>query len=683
MDTNRNVNTLKGVGEKTEKLLNLLGIYTVGDLLEYYPRNYDTYEQPISPEEVQEDKICAINCLFTEPASLHRGSRAPVVTLKVKGPGRFLYLTWYHRSYLKNILQPGKEYIFRGKVVRRSGKLLMEQPEIFTPESYQEKLNALQPIYPLTEGLSNRQLQKFVKEALDDADLKREFLPSWIRKRYHLAEYNFAISQIHFPKDEVSMRSARERLVFDEFFTFQLAVWKLRGHIEQEKNECVIVADDSCQALIDSLPYELTGAQKRTWKEIEADLAGSGVMHRLIQGDVGSGKTIVALLALLATVKSGYQGCMMVPTEILARQHFQTAQELLSPYGVRTVLLTGHMGVTQKRETYEKIASGEADLVIGTHALIQEKVNYHSLGLVVTDEQHRFGVTQRESLSQKGTSPHVLVMSATPIPRTLAIILYGDLDISIIDELPAQRIPIKNCVIGPQKRAAAYRFIEKQVREGHQVYVICPFVEKSDLAVGENVLDYTKTIRKILPADISVECLHGKQKAEEKNSRMERFLEGRIDVLVSTTVVEVGVDVPNATVMMVEDAQRFGLAQLHQLRGRVGRGQAQSYCIFVNTSDEENAQKRLDILVQSNDGFFIAQEDLKLRGPGDLFGIRQSGIMEFKIGNIFEDMDILKEASQAAKEILKEDENLEAEEQEELKARLEKYLEKNGEEMVL
>ena len=683
MDLYSKISALKGVGEKTEKLLGRLGIYSIEDLLEYYPRSYDVYAEPVFPEQVEEGKTAAVLCTVGLPPMVTRGTRVPLVTLKMAGPGRMLYMTWYNMPYLKNSIKSGETYVFRGTAVNKRGSLTMEQPEIFTREEYESKLNSMQPIYPLTEGVGNKLLIRLMDQALSSVDLSREFLPREIRQRYGLAEYNFALREIHFPKDFETMMTARRRLVFDEFFIFALALQKIKEHTEQVDNLYPMKEALECDRLIKSLPYELTRAQLRTWDEIQKDMASARVMNRLVQGDVGSGKTIVAALALLMTAKNGYQGCIMAPTEVLARQHFESFEKLLAPMGVCVTLLTGSMTAKEKRVSYEAIASHEADIIVGTHALIQEKVIYDRLALVVTDEQHRFGVRQREFLSGKGQTPHILVMSATPIPRTLAIILYGDLDISVIDELPAKRLPIKNCVVGTSYRKTAYHFIEKQVGLGHQVYVICPMVEESEMMEAENVVDYTKRIKEALPEHICVEYLHGKQKPKEKNALMERFAAGEIQVLVSTTVVEVGVNVPNATVMMIEDAQRFGLAQLHQLRGRVGRGDAQSYCIFVNTSDKKSAEERLNVLVKSNDGFFIAGEDLKLRGPGDLFGLKQSGIMEFKIGDVFNDMDLLKEATSTAKAVIGADALLEKDDYQELKQKLERYFNSAGDGLIL
>ena len=428
---------------------------------------------------------------------------------------------------------------------------------------------------------------------------------------------------------------------------------------------------------MERLPYNLTKAQLNVWHEIERDLQSHSLMSRLVQGDVGCGKTILAFLALIMTVENGYQGALMVPTEVLAKQHYEGFQELLENQGVtscRPVLLTGSCTAKEKREIYEKIASGEANVIIGTHALIQEKVCYKNLALVITDEQHRFGVKQREALTTRGNPPHVLVMSATPIPRTLAIILYGDLDISIVDELPAARLPIKNCVVDTGYRKTAYTFMQKQVAQGRQCYVICPMVEESEALEAENVTDYAKQLQEELGETICVDYLHGKMKQSQKDDIMERFSKNEIQVLVSTTVIEVGINVPNATVMMVENAERFGLAQLHQLRGRVGRGKHQSYCIFMTASKTKETKKRLEILNHSNDGFYIASEDLKLRGPGDLFGIRQSGILDFKLGDVFQDAKILQNASDAATELLQEDPTLELEAHQNLKQHLQNYI---------
>ena len=543
----------------------------------------------------------------------------------------------------------------------------------------------MQPVYGQTRGLSNKTIVKAQQQALEVRRLEREYMPAGLRRKYELAEINYAMEHIHFPADRTELLFARKRLVFDEFFMFLVGVRRMKEHREDKHSPYVIKRVQEASTLKSSLPYALTGAQERALEEVYRDMEGGRVMNRLIQGDVGSGKTIIAILALVQAAYNGYQGALMVPTEVLARQHYESMTSLFQAHGITKVpiLVTGSMTAREKRLAYGKIAGHEADIIIGTHALIQEKVVYDNLALVITDEQHRFGVGQRELLSTKGQEPHVLVMSATPIPRTLAIILYGDLDISVIDELPQGRQAIKNCVVDPGYRPKAYSFIQKQVEMGHQAYIICPMVEASEMIEAENVLDYTKSLQKELSSGITVEYLHGKMKAKEKNAIMERFAAGEIQVLVSTTVIEVGVNVPNATVMMIENAERFGLAQLHQLRGRVGRGDAQSFCIMVNCSHDENTGERLDILNRSNDGFYIASEDLKLRGPGDIFGLRQSGDMEFKLADIFTDANILKRVSEEVDRLLDLDPQLELEEHRELKRKIENYLGTNYEKLNL
>lgn len=646
---------LKGVGEKTEKLFQKIGITTAEELLRYYPRTYDIYEEPVEIASAEEDKTVSIRATITTGIYINQIRNLQVLTTTVADASGRLPVAWFNAPYLRGTLKKGSVFILRGKIIRKKGRPQMEHPEIFTPAAYEEIIHSMQPVYGLTKGLSNKMITKLVHQILDTRPLHGEYLPEEIRERYQLADANYAIRTVHFPKNMQELLTARKRLVFDEFLLFVLAIQLLKEKTEEAPNTFPMKPVWTTEEIIEGLPYDLTGAQKNVWHEIERDLSGHKLMSRLVQGDVGSGKTVIAFLAMVLSAENGFQSALMVPTEVLANQHYEGFLRLMEEQNIASchpVLLTGSTTARQKREIYQKIADGEVNVIIGTHALIQEKVEYKNLGLVITDEQHRFGVRQREALTTRGNPPHVLVMSATPIPRTLAIILYGDLDISIIDELPAKRLPIKNCVVGTSYRPKAYSFIEKQVQMGRQAYVICPMVEESEGLEAENVTDYARKLQEILPGEIKVEILHGKMKPKEKNRIMEAFASGEIQVLVSTTVVEVGVNVPNATVMMVENAERFGLAQLHQLRGRVGRGEHQSYCIFIQGNNEENTSKRLKILNESNDGFYIAGEDLKLRGPGDLFGIRQSGLMEFKIGDIYNDAGILKNASEAAGEIL-------------------------------
>lgn len=683
------VTSLKGIGEKTAGLFARLGIYTVEDLLHDYPRAYDAYEEPVPVGKLQENTTAAVAGQLLKTPSVRRFKNIQVIVATVKDMTGSLQLTWYNMPYLRNTLQMGQFLVFRGRAVKKGGRLTMEQPEIFTPEAYEAVRDSMQPIYGQTKGLGNKAIVRAVAQALEQRQLEREYLPPSLREKYELAEYNYAIEHIHFPSSRQELLFARKRLVFDEFFFFLLAVRRLKEKRQDCRSSFVMSHASQVDQLIEALPYSLTEAQNKVLKEVSRDLESGLVMNRLIQGDVGSGKTIIAVLALLQTACNGFQGALMAPTEVLARQHFESITGLFKTYNIEktAVLVTGSMTAKEKRTAYEKIASHEADIIVGTHALIQEKVHYHRLGLVITDEQHRFGVGQREALGSKGQEngslPHVLVMSATPIPRTLAIILYGDLDISVIDQMPANRLPIKNCVVNTGYRERAYQFMAREVAAGRQAYVICPMVEASEMIEAENVLDYTKLLRQKLPETITVEYLHGKMKGKEKNQIMERFAAGEIQVLVSTTVVEVGVNVPNATVMMIENAERFGLAQLHQLRGRVGRGSHQSYCIMVNCSDQEGTQERLDILNRSNDGFYIASEDLKLRGPGDFFGIRQSGDMEFKLADIYTDASLLKTVSEEVNRILDEDPTLEGEEYAALKERLEASLSQSYERLNL
>lgn len=675
---------LKGIGDKTARLLNKLSVYTAEDLVRLYPRSYDICGKPVLVSEIPEhtgDSLIAVDAVVARTPALKRVRNLQILTVTLRDKkGGLLKATWFNMPYLLGSLKPGYRYIFRGRPVFRNGDWVMEQPVLYTMEGYSSQIGIMQPIYPLTRGLSNKIVSKAMQQALDIKELVPELLPAELRRSNELAEINFAMRAIHFPKDMNDYEAARKRLVFDEFFFFMLNVRRMKENNSRQPNLSRIADDARTDEFIKKLPYELTNAQKRTWQEVSSDMNGERLMNRLVQGDVGSGKTIIAVLALMNTVYAGYQGAMMVPTEVLARQQYDDTCAMFEKYGINinVSLLIGSMTASAKKKERQRIASGEAGIVIGTHALIQAGVEYANLGLVVTDEQHRFGVHQRESLTQKGSSVHTLVMSATPIPRTLALIIYGDLDISVMNELPSSRLPIKNAVVGTDYRPNAYRFIENQVQAGHQAYVICPMVEAREdgdvmedgrgdtfantnmHATLENVVDYTTMLKKNLPSSINVEYLHGKMKPAVKDEIMERFHSGQTQVLVSTTVIEVGVNVPNATVMLIENADRFGLAQLHQLRGRVGRGAYQSYCIFVGTSNaKKENMDRLGILRESNDGFRIAEEDLKLRGPGDFFGIRQSGDMQFTIGDIYKDANLLKAASDAAAAIIENDPDLE------------------------
>ena len=651
------LNNLKGIGEKTEKLFYKAGVEKVNDLLRYYPRYYDVFEEPVLIRDLECDRTQAIKGTVVREVSIKRVRNLQVVTGYLRDErGDAIKATWFNSPYLKGKLTIGSTFIFRGFVKENYSNFSIEQPKIFGIAEYNKKKGEMQPVYPLVSGLTNNMVQKAVKQALKLVETE-EFLPENIRNKYGLEGLQQAIEHIHYPTDKNQLYSARKRLIFDEFFMFIYNIRNLKDKNTEIHNRHILVEPKEVKTLINNLPYELTNAQKRTWEEIKRDISSTKVMNRLIQGDVGSGKTIIAFFALITAALNNGQGAMMAPTEVLARQHYDNLIELIKEHNINVnpVVLVGSMTAKEKREAYKVIESGDADIIIGTHALIQEKVNYNNLTMVVTDEQHRFGVRQREAISEKGEHPHIMVMSATPIPRTLAIIMYGDLDISVIDELPANRLPIANCVVGTDYRPNAYDFMTKQIAKGRQVYVICPTVEYSEAVEGENVIEYAEKLKRIMPVSVNIEFLHGRMKPAEKNEIMDRFANNQIQILVSTTVVEVGVNVPNATVMMVENAERFGLAQLHQLRGRVGRGKYQSYCIFINGSGKKEALERLNILCKSNDGFLIANEDLKLRGPGDFFGVRQSGDFEFRLGDIMNDANILKQASEAVELILNEE----------------------------
>ena len=649
MDRLSKIINLKGIGEKTALVFNKAGIETVSDLLDYYPRTYDVYEEPVSISEAEEGRICAVTGVIFGNIAVSGSSKLQITTLTLKDLTGNIKVIWYRMPYLRSSLRGVRTLTIRGRVTKKKDTLVMEQPEIFNPpESYNNKKDTLQPIYPLTKGLTNNMVIKAMSQAVKYIGLN-DPLPETLKEKYSLVSLSEALNAIHFPKNKEEFYKGRNRLVFDEFLSFMVNIKRMKENEAKTLNSFNIVTKTEIDIFIKSLPFSLTNAQMKVWEEIKSDMISNKSMSRLIQGDVGSGKTIVALLSLMLTGLNGYQGVMMAPTEVLARQHYKKTCDLFEKYNIplEVELLTGSMTAKEKREAYKRISAGDAKIIIGTHAVIQEKVEFNNLALVVTDEQHRFGVNQREELLKKGDKPHVLVMSATPIPRTLAIILYGDLDISVIDEKPDNRLPIKNCVVDTGYRNTAYKFLHKEVLAGHQCYVICPMVEISEGMEGENVTDYTKKLKDIFGNSVNIRCLHGKMKQKDKDEIMEAFAKNEIQILVSTTVIEVGIDVPNATVMMIENADRFGLAQLHQLRGRVGRGDAQSYCIFISGSKSDETKRRLEILNKSNDGFYIASEDLKLRGPGDIFGIRQSGVLDFKLADIYQDATILKQAKDA------------------------------------
>lgn len=672
------ITEIKGIGDKNQKLLNKLGIFQVEDLLEYYPRNYDIFEEPVLVKEIDGAGTYAI---YGEIASsldvIKRGNLQIVSTIIKDYNGDGIKVTWFNMAFLKTTLKKGMRLVFRGRIIFKQGIYVLEHPAMYKPAEYEQKLSLMQPIYKLTAGVSNNLLVKSVSQALEMIDIGHEYMPFAIRHEYKLMDYSEAVRKIHFPQNKDEYIRARKRIVFDEFLFFILALKQLKQENTVAVNSFIIENDSRTDDFINHLPYKLTNAQTKAWEDIKKDLSQSKLMNRLVQGDVGSGKTIVAILSLMNTAFAGYQGAMMVPTEVLAIQQYESILGLFKANNIdlKVGLLIGSMTAKEKKAVYTDLENGSLDIVVGTNAVIQEKVIFKNLALVITDEQHRFGVNQRKALADKGHLPNVLVMSATPIPRTLAIILYGDLDISVINELPSSRLPIKNCVVDETFRPKAYSFIEKEVNNKHQVYIICPMVEEGENSDSENVTDYSKEIADRFP-QFKVSMLHGKMKPAEKNQVMTEFSEGKTDILVSTTVVEVGVNVPNATVMMIENADRFGLAQLHQLRGRVGRGVAQSYCIMMSNSKKPDTMKRLEIMNKSNDGFFIASEDLKSRGPGDLFGIRQSGDIDFGLGDIFTDSVELQNASECAKKFFEDDYDISDAEKKTISLKVEEYTRK-------
>lgn len=685
MNRNSSITEIKGIGEKTAALFQKLNIETVGDVLLHYPRTYIQYPEAKHVDEVYDDETAAVIGRVLKTPVVRRTKSMPITVTSIGALGVEMELVWFRMPYIKNQLNAGSTYVFYGKVQRKNGRLVMEQAVIYSTEQYASMEHIFLPVYGLTGGISNNLVIKTMRAALTEERLFRDYLPKEIRDTYQLCEYNYAIKQIHFPDDMDTLITARKRLVFDEFFLFILSMQYQKEKRIKDANEFEFQTDSFTDDLITKLPYELTGAQKKALIDVKNDMRSPYVMQRLIQGDVGSGKTIIAFLAMADASHNDYQSAIMAPTEVLARQHYETFTKLCKQFGLKipVVLLTGSMTARQKRMAYEALQLYPNAMIVGTHALIQEKAIYDNLALVITDEQHRFGVRQREVFAEKGRHPHILVMSATPIPRTLAIILYGDLDISVVDEVPAKRLPIKNCVVDTGYRPKAYSFIENEIKNGHQAYVICPLVEEVESMEAENATDYVKKLRGIFPEEIKLGLLHGQMKADQKNKVMEAFMKNEVQVLVSTTVVEVGVNVPNATVMLIENAERFGLAQLHQLRGRVGRGDAQSYCIMINCSKSKTAQKRLDILNRSNDGFEIASADLKLRGPGDFFGIRQSGELQFALGDIYQDAFVLQQASESVSRLLEMDPELNAPEQENLKHYMKMFMQEQRNQMSL
>lgn len=643
MKLDDDIKIVKGIGDKTASLYGKLGINTVNDLITYYPRAYKTYSEPVPVKTTVEGDRVAVFCKVVTYVESHNGRRYNITSLSAADDSGSIRMVWFNMPFLKNKFHKGEEYIFYGVVKYTGNMRVMEMPEYFTEFQYQKTLKTMQPIYPLKAGITNNSITRSVKAVSSLVETYPDYLPDEVIRENGLMSRGQSLLQMHFPENEEKLKSAIKRVALDEFLGFLIGIRRLKEEIVKEENSHKINEEARCKkdGFIAGLPFELTKGQKKAISDIETDMSSDHMMNRLIQGDVGSGKTVVAVAALLMNSISGYQGALMVPTEVLAVQHYEDICKMLKPYKLTVRLLTGSSTAKEKREILNELKSGICDIVIGTHAIIQDNVDFNSLGLVITDEQHRFGVKQREKLAEKGYKPHVMVMSATPIPRTLAIIIYADMDISVINELPAERKKTKNCVVGTSYRPAAYNFIRKEVQAGYQAYVICPMIEENETTEAEDVINYTESLKQNLGGSVRVDYLHGKMKEDQKKEILHRFINKEIDVLVSTTVIEVGINNPNATVMMIENAERFGLAQLHQLRGRVGRGDAQSYAIFINVKQSKESMERLKVLEDSNDGFHIASEDLRLRGPGDFFGVRQSGDMNFKVADIYNHSDML------------------------------------------
>ena len=655
MRTDAPVRKLKGVGPKAEQELAAKEIYTIGDLLRFYPSSYDYYEQPGRAADALSGNHCTLSLTIIGTGGIFRkGARSISHFEGTDGSGK-VRLTFFNMPYLRQTLQAGSSFVFRG-IMRQTGagNKYLEQPWFMEKRKYDQVIGTLQPVYPAVKWRGAAGMRNLLAAALEAVREMDDFLPADQVKKYGLTGRYEALRGIHFPAGRESLQQARKRLIFDEFFSFIIGIRRQKQEEGERANSHPMKTDGNwCGQFLDSLPFRLTSEQARAWEEIRADLAGTTLMNRLLQGDVGSGKTILAFLALILCAENGRQGALMAPTEVLARQHMEGLTDYLERSGlpVRPVLLTGAVKGKARREALKSIADGSADIVIGTHALFQEAVDYNDLGLVVTDEQHRFGVRQRSGLTEKGQDVPVLVMSATPIPRTLAIILYGELQVSCLRKLPPGRTPVRSLALHETQRGRAYRFILQEINKGRQCYVICPAVEEGESHEMENVTDYSEKLRAVLSDQIRIDSLTGRMKPDEKTAVMNRFSSGETDILVSTTVIEVGINVPNATVILIENAERFGLSQLHQLRGRVGRGREQSYCIFLYSGKEK--PDRLEILEKNTNGFDIAEKDLKARGPGDLFGVRQSGLPQFALADLYEDSDLLRQASECADQVLR------------------------------
>ncbi len=660
VDLNKSVQYIKGVGPNRVSLLKKLGIETLGDLISFFPREHEDRSKPKNISSLVDGEEALISAFpIGRMNEIRIRKNLTICKLFVRDETGGVEIDWYNQGYLKNNFTINKRYCFYGKVSIKGGRITMQSP-VYDLDGTNKNTGKIIPIYPLTYKLSQNTMRKIMENGIEEVNGKlEETLPKYILDTYKLTDINTAIKQIHFPDSFQDFNKARKRLVFEELFSMQLALLKLKNKYDTNKFGIQFSKDVKMSDVINKLPYKLTKAQIRVLEEIDNDMEMVKPMNRLLQGDVGSGKTIVALIAAYKCVKSGYQAVIMAPTAILANQHLESFRENLDDFGIRCELLVSGISKKKKEDILERLKNGEIDILIGTHAVFEDNVQFKNLGLVVTDEQHRFGVRQRSKLVEKGNNPDVLVMTATPIPRTLAIILYGDLDISIIDELPPNRKKIETYAVTKGLEARVNNFIAKQVDSGRQCYVVCPLVEENEEMDLKSAVETAKIYKETLFPNYRVECLHGKMKVKEKDEIMEKFKNGEIDILVSTTVIEVGVNVPNANLMIIENAQRFGLAQLHQLRGRVGRGEYQSFCILKYEGNSQNIKERMNIIAKSDDGFVIAEKDLELRGSGEFFGTKQHGIPEFKIANLFTDIEMLKEVQAIVNEILSKDPELE------------------------
>lgn len=667
IDLQKDVKYIKGVGPSRVLLLNKLGIFTLNDLITYYPRTYEDRNKPKYICECEDGEEVLIEAVACNKMTSIRLKGKTMQKLIVRDETASATLTWFNQPYLRDKFSIGNKYKFFGKVSKRAGKITFNSP-VYDNEEKNQNTGRIIPIYPLTYGLSQSTIRKIMEAGVRDVyGNLDETLPEYIKKEYNLENINEATKHIHFPEEFKDFNIARNRLVFEELLSVQLALLQLKNNYMYEEKGIQFDKQVKISDVINTLPFKLTNAQRRVLEEIEQDMESDKTMNRLLQGDVGSGKTVVAMCAAYKAVKSGYQAAIMAPTAILATQHLENFKNILENLGIKCELLISGITKKKKEDILQRLENGEIDILIGTHAIIEENVVFKNLGLVVTDEQHRFGVKQRTKIAEKGENPDVLVMTATPIPRTLALILYGDLDISIIDELPPNRKKIETIAVGKNMTDRINNFIKQQVKEGRQAYIVCPLVEENEEMDLKSVEKLYQTYSTEVFSEYRVEYIHGKMKPKEKDEIMEKFKNKEIDILISTTVIEVGVDVPNANIMVIENSERFGLAQLHQLRGRVGRGEYQSYCILKCEGKSENTRKRMKVMVETNDGFIISEKDLELRGSGDFFGTMQHGLPEFKIANLFEDIEMLKMVQSVAMKILEEDPKLEQEKNQQLK----------------